>query len=147
MSSDLQVFNEKPNSEEEYFAHIVRSTFVVGFSRKVIDSKWKGFEEVFDKFNYKSVAMWGADEIQEASESTKIIRNFKKINATVENARQFEKLLKEFGSMHSYIRSLDGLDHDVRLKKIADNFNFFGPTAANIFLYLSGEPVRHIEKK
>ena len=73
----------KPETDTEYFAHLIRATFVVGFSRKVIENKWKGFEEVFENFDLGKVATWGDKEILDASESTKIVRNSRKIGATV----------------------------------------------------------------
>lgn len=131
----------KPKSDSEYFENLVRAVFVVGFSRKVVDDKWEGFREVFDNFDFHKVAKWGQADILDAVERPEIIRNLKKIEATVHNAQIIEDVLKEHESFHSYIRSMDDLDFDTRVKKLSKPFKWLGPTATKIFLYTSGEPV------
>ena len=59
----------------------------------------------------------------------------------MENANKLLEIIDEHGSIHQYIRSLDVIDFDERLKALSKNFKFFGDTAAGIFLYSSGEDV------
>lgn len=134
-------YNKKPTSDNEYFGIMVRAVFSVGFSRTVVADKWEGFREVFEHFDIDTIASWSQSDILDASERPEIVRNYKKIEATVHNAKRLQELIDEYGSIHAYIRSLDDLGFDKRIKQISKGFKWFGPTAAKIFLYLSGEPI------
>jgi len=73
-----------------------------------------------------------------------IIRNQKKILATIHNAKQFQKIGKEFGSFQKH---LDGLDksknYSLVIKELGKIFKRLGPSSARIFLYSVGEDVQH----
>lgn len=134
---------DRPKDNNGYFEKMIRSMFVVGFSRKVVDDKWEGFRSVFQNFDIDKVASWGEFDVLDAVERPEIVRNFKKIGATVSNAKALQEIIRENGDVHSYIRSLDDLDFDSRIKAISKKFQWFGPTSTKIFLYSSGEPIDH----
>ena len=70
---------------------------------------------------------------------TRIVRNRRKIEATVGNAATMVDLSADHGSFRKYLRSHDGFDATVAdLKK---RFKFVGDMGAYYFLYVVGEEV------
>lgn len=131
----------KPQDDNEYFEHMLKGVFISGFSRKVVMSKWGGFREIFEQFDFRKVATWKEPEIMQAASSTKIVRNQNKIESAVYNAQQIIKVVEEYGSMATYIAELTELGHDKRVKALAKRFKWLGTTGSNIFLIYSGEIV------
>ena len=70
-----------------------------------------------------------------------IIRNKRKLRATVANASEFVRIGEEFGSFHDYLRSLDDLTYGRRAREIGKRFASVGPNTVYYFLEDAGEPV------
>jgi DNA-3-methyladenine glycosylase I len=67
------------------------------------------------------------------------VRNRRKIEATVENARTLLDLDQQFGSFSKYLRSHVGFEETVA--DLRKRFKFMGDTGAYYFLYVVGEEV------
>ena len=67
------------------------------------------------------------------------MRNRWKIVATVGNARTTLELIKQHGSFHAYLRSLDHLDYHNRVKVLTRPFAGLGRTSAFVFLHCVNE--------
>jgi len=66
-----------------------------------------------------------------------IVRNEKKIQATVHNAGEFLKLEKDYGSFQKYLTTF-GKDEDRMLEAVQERFQHVGPSTARTFLWASG---------
>ena len=71
---------------------------------------------------------------------TRIIRNRRKIEGIVSNARRMLDLEQEHGSFQAYLRS-KGDDFNALVKDLRKNFKFLGDMGAFYFLYVVGEKV------
>jgi DNA-3-methyladenine glycosylase I len=85
------------------FEFLVLETFQAGLSWYTILSKRANFRSAFDQFDYKKIALYKENKIQELLQNTGIIRNQLKIRATVSNAVAFMKVQEELGSFSKYI--------------------------------------------
>lgn len=85
------------------FEFLVLETFQAGLSWYTILSKRENFRKAFDNFDYKTIALYKEEKIQELLVNAGIIRNQLKIRATVTNAIAFMKVQEEFGSFSNYI--------------------------------------------
>jgi len=85
------------------FEFLVLETFQAGLSWITILRKRENFRIAFDDFNYKKIAVYSEDKIQELLQDAGIIRNQLKIRAAVSNATAFQKVQQEFGSFSNYI--------------------------------------------
>jgi DNA-3-methyladenine glycosylase I len=85
------------------FEFLVLETFQAGLSWYTILSKRENFRLAFDHFDYKKIALYKDEKIQDLLENAGIIRNQLKIRATVSNAIAFLKVQEEFGSFSNYI--------------------------------------------
>ena len=130
-----------PEKDTGYFEKITQAVFQSGFSWKVIRDKWPNFQKAFAGFDVDKVAAFTQEDIERLLEDKSIVRNGRKIEATVQNARICQELIREHGSLHGYLRSLDDLSYLQREKKFSKQFKFMGPMGAYFFFYSVGEAV------
>jgi DNA-3-methyladenine glycosylase I len=86
-----------------WYCYLILETFQAGLSWITILKKRENFKLAFDDFDYKKVALYTEDKIQELLQDAGIIRNQLKIRAAVSNASAFMKVQDEFGSFSEYI--------------------------------------------
>jgi len=87
------------------FEFLILETFQAGLSWITILRKRENFRSAFDNFDYKKIAKYNQEKIDELLQDSGIIRNKLKIKATITNARAFMKIQDEFGSFSKYIWS------------------------------------------
>lgn len=79
-----------------------------GLSWATILQKRKGYLRAFDNFDGKKISKYSSKKIEELIQNPDIVRNRLKINATVENAKIFIEIQKEYKSFDAYIWSFVG---------------------------------------
>lgn len=89
--------------DDKLFEFLILETFQAGLSWYTILSKRENFRKAFDDFDYKKIAQYPEEKIQELMQDAGIIRNQLKIRASVTNALSFIKVQEEFGSFSKYI--------------------------------------------
>ena len=85
------------------FEFLILETFQAGLSWHTILKKRENFRLAFDNFDYKKIADYTEDKVQELLQDTGIIRNKLKVRSAVSNAQAFIKIQEEFGSFSTYI--------------------------------------------
>lgn len=85
------------------FEFLLLETFQAGLSWITILNKRENFRKAFDNFDYKKIANYSEDKIQDLLQDPGIIRNKLKVYSTVSNAIAFMKIQAEFGSFSKYI--------------------------------------------
>lgn len=91
------------HDDTKLFEFMVLDAFQAGLSWKTILHRRKGFSKAFDNFNYKKIARYSKSKYNELLSDESIIRNRMKIRATIDNAKAFITIRKEFGSFDKYI--------------------------------------------
>lgn len=91
------------DDDETIFQFLVLESFQAGLSWYTILKKRENFAEAFDQFDYKKIAKYSEDKVEELMNNAGIIRNRLKILATINNARRFQEVQKEFGTFSKYI--------------------------------------------
>ncbi len=132
---------EVPQNDAGYLEKITQAVFQAGFSWKVIRQKWPNFQKAFAGFDVNRVAAFTDEDVERLLEDKGIVRNGRKIEATIHNARVCQKLIAEHGSLYNYLRSMDGLDYATRSRRFCRQFKFMGPMGAYFFFYSVGEDV------
>ena len=130
---------KKPIDDKGYFEVLSKAVFNAGFSYQVVNRKWKDIKEVFNEFDPKKLSRWTVDEVSAALESPKIIRNSRKVNAIISNAKVFLDLLDKHGSFDIYLKSFRNKPYEERQKILSKQFKWLGPTGAHFFLWSVGE--------
>lgn len=94
--------------DQKLFEFLILETFQAGLSWITILRKRENFKKAFDNFDYKKVAQYTEEKIQDLMQDSGIIRNQLKIRAAVTNAKAFMETQKEFGSFSDYIWKFTG---------------------------------------
>ncbi|GAB4331232.1 MAG: hypothetical protein Kow0010_16480 [Dehalococcoidia bacterium] len=128
-----------PTSLRDYFQVLSRAVFQSGMSWRVIDAKWSGMLEAFHEFDPETVARLSPDDIDALAANPRIVRNRRKIEATVANANTMLDIAREHGGFKQYLDSIDGFE--LRSADLKKRFRFLGDFGAYYFLYVVGEPV------
>jgi DNA-3-methyladenine glycosylase I len=89
--------------DQKLFEFLILETFQAGLSWITILKKRENFQAAFDDFDYKKVANYPEEKIQELLLNAGIIRNQLKIRSAVSNAVAFMKVQEEFGDFSNYI--------------------------------------------
>lgn len=90
------------------FEFLVLESAQAGLSWITILKKRENYRKAFAKFDPKKVAKFGSREIKILLKNEGIIRNKLKIKATINNAKRFIEVQKEFGTFSKYIWSFVG---------------------------------------
>lgn len=94
--------------DRKIFEFLILESFQAGLSWMTILRKRENFRKAFDEFDYNLVAGYGQEKIDELMNNSGIIRNKMKIEATINNAKAFIRVQKEFGSFSKYFWSFTG---------------------------------------
>jgi DNA-3-methyladenine glycosylase I len=94
--------------DDKLFEFLVLETFQAGLSWYTILKKRENFKVAFDNFDYKKIANYSEEKVQELLLDAGIIRNRLKVRGTILNAIAFMEVQKEFGSFSNYIWSFTG---------------------------------------
>jgi DNA-3-methyladenine glycosylase I len=95
--------------DRKLFEFLILESAQAGLSWITILKRREGYRSAFANFDPKAVAAFDASKVEELMQDTGIIRNRKKIESAIGNARAFLEVQKEFGSFSQYI--WDFVDH------------------------------------
>ena len=96
------------HNDRKLFEFMVLDAFQAGLSWQIVLKKREGFRKAFDHFDFKKIAKYNEDKIQQLLKDEGIIRNQLKIRAAVNNAQRFIEVQKEFGTFDKYIWQFTG---------------------------------------
>ena len=91
------------HDDRTLFEFLVLETAQAGLSWSTILQRREGYRRAFAGFDPERVARFGPREIAALLEDASIIRNRRKIEAAVQNARAFLQVQAEFGTFATYI--------------------------------------------
>lgn len=91
------------HDDRKLFEFMVLDAFQAGLSWKTILNKRENFRKAFDNFEPEIIAKYDGDRYESLLADTGIIRNKAKIRSTIENAKSFLKIQKEFGTFDKYL--------------------------------------------
>lgn len=98
-----------PNHDDhKHFEFLVLEGAQAGLSWATILKKREGYRKAFAEFDPQKVAKFSEAKIEKLLQNPEIVRNKLKINSAVNNAKQFLKVQKEFGTFDTYIWSFVG---------------------------------------
>lgn len=98
-------WGEPKYEDHELFELLILEGFQAGLSWITVLKKREAFRKAFDNFNYKKIAKYDINKVEELLQNPDIIRSRSKINSAINNAKIFIQIQKEFGSFSKYIWS------------------------------------------
>jgi DNA-3-methyladenine glycosylase I len=151
------------HDDRRLFEDLVLDGMQAGLSWKTILDKREHFRKAFDGFDPEKIARYTPARIEKLLKNPGIVRNRRKIEAAVANARAYLAVRKEFGSFDRYLWSfVDGKTIDNGLTSMkqmpteseesrqmsADlkkrGFRFVGPTICYAFMQAVGMVNDHL---
>lgn len=93
------------HDDRKHFEFLVLESAQAGLSWITILRKRENYRKAYDGFNPIKVAQYDEIKINELLQNAGIIRNRRKIEASINNAQCFLKIQKELGSFDKYIWS------------------------------------------
>lgn len=91
------------HDDTKIFEFMVLDAFQAGLSWLTILKKRENFRKAFDNYDLIKIASYTEKDFNRLMNDAGIIRNRLKITATIENAKQYQKVQQEFGSFDAYI--------------------------------------------
>jgi len=128
-----------PKSLAGYLDSMTHRVFEAGMSWDVVDAKWSGIQEAFHGFDPEWVANMSPSDVDHLDNDPKVIRNRRKIEATVANARTMLDLDSTHRGFRRYLRSFP--DYDALSKDLQRQFHFLGESGVWNFLWSVDEAV------
>lgn len=96
----------KTNFDDKYlFEMLILESFQAGLSWECILNKREAFREEFDGFAINKICNYDEKKIEKMLSNEKIVRNKLKIKASINNAKIFKEIQKEYGSFYNYLRT------------------------------------------
>lgn len=93
------------HDDKKHFEFLVLESAQAGLNWLTVLKKRENYRKAYDDFQVSIVAQYDENKIEELMQNVGIIRNRKKIEASINNAKLFLKIQKEFGSFDKYIWS------------------------------------------
>jgi DNA-3-methyladenine glycosylase I len=94
--------------DRKHFEFLVLESAQAGLSWITILKKRENYRRAYDGFDPEKVARYGERKKARLLSDSGIVRNHLKIEASINNAKQFLRIQKEFGSFSAYIWSFTG---------------------------------------
>ncbi|MCK5587557.1 MAG: DNA-3-methyladenine glycosylase I [Candidatus Lokiarchaeota archaeon] len=145
------------NDDQLLFEFLILESAQAGLSWNLILGKRENYRKVFDNFDYSKIAQYDEKKLEELLQEKGIVRNRRKIQAAITNAKAFLEIQKEFGSFDNYIwefvnkktiqnawKTLEEIPAKTELsEKISKDlkkrgFKFVGPTIIYAFMQAVG---------
>ena len=96
----------QPNFDDKYlFKMLILESFQAGLSWECILNKREAFEKAYDNFDIDKICNYDDKKIAELLANKNIIRNKLKILASINNAKIFKNIQKDYGSFYNYLKT------------------------------------------
>lgn len=151
------------HDDQKLFEFLILESAQAGLSWVTILKRREGYRKAFSEFDPSKVAKYDKKTMSKLLEDSSIIRNRLKIISAINNAKQFLKIQKEFGSFDKYIWSFVNYKPiKNKFKKMSDippytdiskkmssdlkkrGFTFVGPTICYAYMQAVGMVSDHI---
>jgi DNA-3-methyladenine glycosylase I len=96
------------HDDRVFFEFLILEGAQAGLSWDTILKKRENYRRAFDRFDYKKIARYDKRQVASLMADEGIVRNRLKIESTIDNARAFLSIQREFGSFDKYVWSFVG---------------------------------------
>jgi DNA-3-methyladenine glycosylase I len=127
-----------------YFERLTLELFQAGLSWRTILAKRAAFRRAFTGFAPGRVARFTSVDRNRLLRDAGIVRNRRKIDATIANAKSFLRVSRRPGGFAAFLQALPLTDRAATVARFRAEFSFMGPEIVGEFLMSTGWwPVRH----
>ena len=133
-----EVYGFPVTDDNEMFARLVLELNQAGLSWTTILNKQENFRIAYSGFELSTVAGYGDIDRKRLLSDAGIIRNRRKIDAAIFNAKRILELQQEHGSFKKWLDRSVGIDLDSWVKLFKSEFKFTGGEITKEFLLSLG---------
>ena len=148
------------DDDQRLFEKLCLESFQSGLSWRTILAKRENFRAAFHQFDFDKVARFTKRDVERLLKDEGIVRHRGKIEAVINNAKRAQELVKEHGSIASYVWSFepdeDQLAEPQSVSTSAESiamskdlkqrgWKFVGPTTVYAFMQAMGLVNDHVE--
>ncbi len=90
-------------SDQYLYEMLILESFQAGLSWECVLNKRESMRRSYDGFDIERVSSYGEDKINELVNDVGVIRNKRKIIASIKNSRIFKEICEEYGSFYNYL--------------------------------------------
>lgn len=95
-----------PNFDDRYlYEMLILESFQAGLSWECVLNKRESFKKAYDGFEADKVISYDENKVCELLSNKDIIRNKRKIVASINNSKIFKKIVSEYGSFYNYLKT------------------------------------------
>jgi 3-methyladenine DNA glycosylase Tag len=124
--------------DHRWLSAMTRAVFQAGFSWKVIEAKWAGFEAAFWGFDPGRCSMMSDGDLDELLKNKAIVRNGAKIRSVADNAVFLRDLAREHGTAANAFANWPPEDYVGLLTLLKKRAARLGGTSGQYFLRTMG---------
>jgi len=124
--------------EPRLFERLTLEIFQAGLSWLIILKKREAFRVAFENYNVDRVAAFDQDDIDRLMNEPSIIRNRRKIEATIQNAKVVQELRDSHGGFARWIEAHHPMSRVDWCKLFRATFSFMGKEVVGEFLMSIG---------
>lgn len=93
-------------TDDKYlFEMLILESFQAGLSWECVLNKREAFKKAYDNFDIDKVCLYDDKKINELINNKDIIRNKLKIKASINNAKIFKDIVKEYNGFYNYLKT------------------------------------------
>jgi DNA-3-methyladenine glycosylase I len=92
-------------SDDDYFEALTAAVFSMRFRAPIVAARWPHMRRALADFRLAEVAAWPDEAVERLLEAPGVIRNPKKLRATLRNARGLAARTAAHGSVAAYLES------------------------------------------
>lgn len=112
------------NTNDQYlFEMLILESFQAGLSWECVLNKRKYFRNAYDNFDIDKIVSYDQNKVNELLSNDKIIRNKLKIKASINNAKIFQNIQKEYGSFYNYLKQYTNNEVLYEFDKVTNNLS------------------------
>lgn len=140
---EFRAFEHRDYSDDDVFSILVDVVFYSGFRAATVSAKTPVIHEHFPDF--RSVAAYTDDDMSRVLRDNRMIRNHRKIQACVKNAKGILDIVQQYGSFHRYVEAFKPRESFDNLMRLRDDlewrFEYIGRITAYHLMMDIGLPV------
>jgi 3-methyladenine DNA glycosylase Tag len=125
--------------DDRFLAMMCKAINQAGFNWTVINNKWPQFEEAFHGFHVQRLAFKPPEEWEAYTQDTRVVRNWTKIKALMENASWVHFMAQEHGSFGRFIADWPASDQIGLLAYLKKHGSRLGGNTGHWFLRYVGK--------
>ena len=158
------VWGIRVDDDKTLFEFLILEGAQAGLSWITILKRQGNYQKAFDNFDFYKIAAYDDNKVNELMNDVGIIRNRRKIESTITNARSFINIINEYGSFATYLWGYvnnqplvshhhnfsevpveNELSRTISKDLIKRGFKFVGPTIIYSYLQAVGVINDHLE--